>query len=111
MYEGSSENGWCSCLLKFVFIICSIFVLFYFVLGRVWSCWVVFVCCGLCLVVLGCVMLRYVALGYVQPFLLVLHCLTLFFFVLSVVVSCCFRVFRRLNCFVSSSCAWSFRLC
>ena len=82
---------------------------------------VVLLCFGSCLVVLGCVCLlwvvfgcfglRYVALGFVQSFLLVLHCLTLFFFVLSVVVSCCFRVFRRLNCFVSSSCVWSFRLC
>ena len=43
--------------------------------------------------------------------MVVLHCLTLFFLVLSVVVLSCFRVFRCLNCFVLSNCFPSFWLC
>ena len=63
--------------------------------------WVVFCRVGLCLflwVVLGCVMLCYVVFNRSWLFCI---CLTLFFFVLSVVVSSCF-------CLVTASCLWSF---
>ena len=70
---------------------------------------------GLCLSFVGCVWLFWVALCRVWLFLIVVGCFALFdlvlFFVLSVVVSNCFRVSRSLNCFVCSSCVWSFRLC
>ena len=59
------------------------FALFYHVLGFVWSCWVVFVFLK---VVVGCFGLCYVVLGCVESLLVVLRCLTLFFFALFVVV-------------------------
>ena len=59
MSQGCSEN--CSELFLLVAISIHLFQIalrcFMFVLDCVWSCWVVFVYCALCLVLLGCVML------------------------------------------------------